>query len=110
MHRTGGLVIAERGSAKIESAGEATATAMAASGLPFELLSGGQVSERWPQWQLGDKHAALFDPEAGISDLRRASAAHLALARARGATIRPQAPVSAIAESPGEGQGHRRGR
>ena len=101
VQRTGGLVIAEQGSAGIESL-EATATAMAASGLPFELLSGGQVSERWPQWRLGDKHAALFDPEAGILDIRRASAAHLALARARGATIRPEAPVSAIAESPDE--------
>jgi sarcosine oxidase len=98
VQRTGGLVIAEQGSAGIESL-EATATAMAARGLPFELLSGGQVSERWPQWRLGDLHAALFDPEAGILDIRRASAAHLALARARGAIIRPEAPVSAIAES-----------
>jgi sarcosine oxidase len=98
VQRTGGLVIAEQGSAGIDSL-EATATAMAARGLPFELLSGGQVSERWPQWRLGDLHAALFDPEAGILDIRRASAAHLALARARGAIIRPEAPVSAIAES-----------
>ena len=103
VHRTGGLVIAERGSAGIESV-EATAAAMAASGLPFELLSGGQVNERWPQWRLGDKQTALFDPGAGILDIRKASAAHLALARARGATIRPRAPVSAIAESPGEVQ------
>lgn len=101
VQRTGGLVIAERGSVGIESL-EATATAMTASGLPFELLSGGQVSERWPQWRLGDKDAALFDPEAGILDIRRASAAHLALARARGAIIRPEAPVSAITESPHE--------
>ncbi len=101
VHRTGGLVIAERSSAGIESI-EATATAMAASGLPFELLSGSQVSVRWPQWRLGDNHTALFDPEAGILDIRRATAAHLALARARGATIRPEAPVSAIAESPRE--------
>lgn len=101
MHRTGGLIIAERGSAGIESL-EATATAMAASGLPFELLSGAAVSARWPQWRLGSQHTALFDPEAGILDIRRATAAHLALARARGATIRPEAPVSAIAESPHE--------
>jgi sarcosine oxidase len=101
VHRTGGLIIAARGSAGIESV-EATATAMAASGLPFELLSGVQVTERWPQWRLGGQHTALFDPEAGILDIRRATAAHLALARARGAAIRPEAPVSAIAESPHE--------
>ncbi len=99
VHRTGGLIIAARGSAGTEYV-DATAAAMGARGLPFELLSGVQVSERWPQWRLGDQHAALFDPEAGILDIRRGTAAHLALARARGATIRPDAPVSAIAESP----------
>jgi sarcosine oxidase len=101
VHRTGGLIIAERGSAGMEYL-EATAAAMATSGLPFELLSGPAVSERWPQWRLDGQHTALFDPESGILDIRRATAAHLALARARGATIRPQAPVSAIAESPHE--------
>jgi sarcosine oxidase len=75
---------------------------MAASGLPFELLNSTQVGERWPQWRLGAQHTALFDPEAGILDIRQATAAHIALARARGATIRPEAPVSAISESPDE--------
>jgi sarcosine oxidase len=96
--RTGALITAVRGSAGMEYV-DGTAAAMAAGGLPFELLSGAQVSERWPQWRLGDQHAALFDPEAGILDIRRGTAAHLALARARGATIRPHAPVSAITES-----------
>jgi sarcosine oxidase len=99
VYRTGGLIIAARGSAGMEYV-DATATAMGAAGLPFELLDGVQVSERWPQWRLYDQHAALFDPETGILDIRRATAAHLALARARGATIRPEAPVSEIAESP----------
>jgi sarcosine oxidase len=99
VHRTGGLIIAERGSPAMQYV-EDTAAAMAASGLPFELLGGAAVSERWPQWRLGGQHAALFDPEAGILDIRRGTAAHLALARARGATIRPRAPVSAITENP----------
>jgi sarcosine oxidase len=99
VHRTGGLIIAARGSAGMEYI-DATAAAMGASGLPFELLSGVQVSKRWPQWRLGDQHAALFDPESGILDIRRGTAAHLALARGRGATIRAGAPVTAIAESP----------
>ena len=98
VYRTGGLIIATRGSAGMEFV-EDTAAAMAAASLPFELLSGGQVVERWPQWRLGEQHAALFDPETGILDIRRGTAAHIALARARGATIRPGAPVSAIAES-----------
>jgi sarcosine oxidase len=99
VHRTGGLIIGMRGSQGMEYV-DATAAAMDASGLPFELLTGAQVSERWPQWRLGDQHTALFDPESGILDIRRGTAAHIALARARGATIRPNAPVSAITESP----------
>ena len=101
VHRTGGLIVAERDSAGMEYL-DATAAAMTASGLPFELLNGVEASERWPQWRLGGQHTGLFDPEAGILDIRQATAAHLALARARGAIIRPQAPVSAIAESPHE--------
>jgi sarcosine oxidase len=99
VHRIGGLIIAARGSAGMEYV-DATAAAMTASGLPFELLGGMQVNERWPQWRLTSQHAALFDPEAGILDIRKGTAAHLALARARGATIRPDSPVTAIAESP----------
>ena len=44
VHRTGSLIIAEQSSAGMESL-EASATAMAASGLPFELLSGARVSD-----------------------------------------------------------------
>ncbi|HEX9554451.1 MAG TPA: N-methyl-L-tryptophan oxidase [Streptosporangiaceae bacterium] len=99
VHRTGGLIIGTCGSPGMEYV-DAAAAAMDASGLPFELLTGAQVSERWPQWRLGDQHTALFDPESGILDIRRGTAAHIALARARGATIRPNAPVSAITESP----------
>jgi sarcosine oxidase len=100
VHRTGGLMIAAPGNAAGTEYVEAAAAAMAASGLPFEVLDGSAVSERWPQWRLGKQHAAVFDPESGILDIRRGTAAHLALARARGATVRPHAPVSAIAETP----------
>jgi sarcosine oxidase len=98
VHRTGGLIMAARDSPGMEYV-DATAAAMAAAGLPYEMLSGAAVRERWPQWRIGGEHAALFDPETGILDIRRGGAAHLALARARGATIRPEAPVSAIAEN-----------
>jgi sarcosine oxidase len=101
VHRTGGLIVAEQGTGGMEYLDD-TAAAMTASGLPFDVLNGVEASERWPQWRLGGQHTGLFDPEAGILDIRQATAAHLALARARGATIRPHAPVSAIAESPDE--------
>jgi sarcosine oxidase len=98
VYRTGGLILAEDGSA---GAGyiAAAAGAMAAANLPFDQLSGTEVMRRWPQWQLGSEHIALHDPESGILDIRRATAAHIALARDHGAMILPNAEVTAIAES-----------
>jgi sarcosine oxidase len=43
-----------------------------------------------------EDHEALFQPDAGILDIRKAGAVHVALARARGATVLPGARVSAI--------------
>src|SRR5262249_7663595 len=79
----------------------AAAAAMDAVNLPFEQLSGTEVMRRWPQWRLGSEHIALHDPESGILDIRRATAAHIALARDRGATILDDAEVTAIAETAG---------
>ena len=72
---------------------------MNAANLPFERLTGTEVMRRWPQWRLGSEHTALYDPESGILDIRRATAAHIALARDRGATILASAEVTAITES-----------
>ncbi|HEY1706306.1 MAG TPA: N-methyl-L-tryptophan oxidase [Trebonia sp.] len=99
VYRTGGLMIAAPGSDGVEYV-DAASDALTASGLPFEVLNGAAIRERWPQWRLGDDHIAIFDPESGILDIRRATAAHLSLARARGATVRPHAPVTDIAETP----------
>ena len=98
VYRTGGLILAEEGSAGAAYVA-AAAAAMDAANLPFEQLTGAEVMRRWPQWRLGGEHIALHDPESGILDIRRATAAHVALARARGATILAGAEVTAIAES-----------
>jgi sarcosine oxidase len=98
VQRTGGLYIAPpsgAGPAEVK----ALAAAMDAAGLPFELLSGAEVTQRWPQWRLGADYAAVFEPDTGILDIRQGTAALLALARARGATIRPCAPVTGLAET-----------
>jgi sarcosine oxidase len=100
VYRTGGLILAARGSTGATYI-DATAAAMGAQNLPFEVLTGIQVRERWPQWQLGDRQMAIFDPESGILDIRRGTAAHVALARDNDATVAANAPVSAIAERPG---------
>jgi len=100
VYRTGGLIVAEEGSAGAAYLA-AAAGAMDAANLPYSQLSGVEVGERWPQWRLGREHVALHDPESGILDIRRATAAHLALARDRGATVLAEAEVTAIAETPG---------
>ena len=100
VHRTGGLILAEDGSAGAACLAD-TAAAMGAANLPFEQLTGTEVMRRWPQWRLGSEHIALHDPESGILDIRRATAAHIALARDRGATILADAEVTAITESAG---------
>ena len=98
VYRTGGLIVAEEGSAGAAYLA-AAAAAMDAANLPYNQLSGVEVGERWPQWRLGREHVALHDPESGILDIRRATAAHLALARDRGATVLAGAEVTAIAET-----------
>jgi sarcosine oxidase len=72
------------------------AEAMRAAAIPFEPLSAAEVRARWPQFELPDAVQALFQPDAGLVDARRANAAHVALARARGATILADTPVRGI--------------
>jgi len=100
VYRTGGLIVAEDGSASAGYLADAAA-AMSQANLPFEQLTGAEVMQRWPQWRLGGEHIALYDPESGILDIRRATAAHLALARDRGAAIVTGAEVTAVTESAG---------
>jgi len=51
---------------------------------------------RWPQFRVPDDREAVFQPDGGILDIRRAGAVHVALARARGATVLADAGVTAI--------------
>ncbi len=72
------------------------ADSMRAADIPYEALSAAEVMARWPQFQLPDSVQALFQPESGLVDARKANAVHAALARARGATILANTPVRAI--------------
>jgi len=60
------------------------ADAMAVAGLPFERLTSAEIVARWPEWRLPPDAVGMFHAEAGIVDIRRATAAHSALARAYG--------------------------
>ena len=77
--------------------------AMTAENVPFEHLSGVEISRRWPQWRLGDEHHGLYQADAGIADPNKGNAAHQRLARAHGATLLEHAPVARLRELAGGG-------
>jgi monomeric sarcosine oxidase len=73
-------------------------SAMEAHGIGHERLDAAELMRRYPQFRVAEDHEALFQPDGGILDIRKAVAAMLALARANGATLVEHAPVTAIAE------------
>lgn len=92
---TGMLNLARRGSEGAEIL-DAYTRAMDAHAIAWERLDAGEVMARWPQFRVPEDHEALHQPEGGILDIRKAGAVHVALARARGATVLGGARVSAI--------------
>jgi sarcosine oxidase len=100
VRRTGGLVVAST-----QTSGAAGLTQMAAAmaerDLVYEELTASEVMRRWPQWRLDDHHLGLYDVEAGILDIRQATAALVSLARDNGAVVREGTHVEAIEETDG---------
>jgi monomeric sarcosine oxidase len=96
--KTGGLDLAVAG-----TAGEAELAnyrrSLVPFGIPAEDLDAAEVRRRWPGWRIGDDVVGLYQQDAGILDIRRANAAHIALARRRGAQFWPHTRVRGI--SPG---------
>jgi sarcosine oxidase len=72
------------------------AGAMRAAGIPHEELSAREVMERFPQFRLDDAVQALYQKDAGLVDAGKANATHVALARARGATILENTPARSV--------------
>ncbi|MDP9352515.1 MAG: FAD-dependent oxidoreductase, partial [Chloroflexota bacterium] len=72
------------------------ASAMRDAGIPHEELSADQVMDRWPQFRLEQEVRAVYQPDGGLVDPRKTNAAHIALARARGATVLDEAPVLGV--------------
>jgi sarcosine oxidase len=69
---------------------------------PFELLDAAGVMRLWPQFRLADDTIGLYQAEGGIVAAARCNAAHIRLARAYGATLRDNAPVTSIRQGAGE--------
>ena len=66
---------------------ETYASAMDAAGIAYERVDGDEVVRRWPQFRLNEEVDGLIQPDTGIADANKGNAAHVALARAYGATI-----------------------
>ncbi|WP_053204303.1 N-methyl-L-tryptophan oxidase [Jiangella muralis] len=100
VQRTGGLILASSQAPSISFVDD-TVAAMAATNLPYEEVGAADVMRRWPQWRLEPHHRGVLDPEAGVLDIRQATAAHVALSRDNGVTIVPNAPVTGLTETAG---------
>ena len=69
---------------------------MSVAGLPYERLTSAEIVARWPEWRLPSDAVGMFHAEAGIVDIRRATAAHSALARAYGVEFLANTTVRAL--------------
>jgi glycine/D-amino acid oxidase-like deaminating enzyme len=61
------------------------------------VMDGIELHRRWPQWQVGADIVAVYQPDAGILDIRRVNSAHVSRARALGVTFLDRTPVVTIA-------------
>jgi sarcosine oxidase len=75
---------------------------MTACGVPYETLDAAETMRRWPQFRLDDGTRTLYQADAGIAPAAKGNAAHLRMAQAHGATIRDNAPITAIRPLSGE--------
>lgn len=84
---TGGLDLAEEG-----TAGHAYITksrgVLDELGFAYDALGADDIRERFPQWRVRDSTLGIYQPDAGILDVRRAVSAHTSLAQAAGVEFR----------------------
>jgi sarcosine oxidase len=69
--------------------------------LTHEVLTGAEVNERFPGYNLPAAHRALFQPEGGLIASERAIVAHVELAQALGAAIHAREAVTRWHADPG---------
>ena len=104
--KTGGLVIEapeERDPEKVGTRNvDGYVAAFEEHGFDYELLEPPELMRRWPQFRLEGSERAIFQEDSGLVDARKANAVHVALARARGATVLEETPVRAVRPN-GEG-------
>jgi sarcosine oxidase len=95
--KTGGLELARGGSPGAAELANYRDTL--AEGVSYEDLDAAEVRARWPQWQIEDDVIGLYQADGGILDIRRANAAHIALARQHGVQFLADTRVLGIADT-----------
>lgn len=96
--RTGGLNLFEGEGTQRRLA--AYSTALDAAGHAYDVLDAGQLMRRFPQWRVGPDTVSMYQADSGILDIRRANAAHVALARSSGVVFVADTPVQRVESSP----------
>lgn len=69
---------------------------MLANDVSFERLEAVEIMRRWPQFHLTDDIYALYQAESGIAPAAKCNAAHQRMARANGATLLDNIPITAV--------------
>jgi monomeric sarcosine oxidase len=82
---------------------DAYVSSMAACGVAFEKLGVDEVATRWPAFQLPEGTLALHQPDTGIVPAARSTAAMQRLARAAGARLVDERPVTALVDRGADG-------
>jgi sarcosine oxidase len=77
-------------------------TAMAACGVPFELMDGPDVMKRWPQFRLDDATVGVYQADGGIAPAAQCNSEHIRMARAYGATLLENQRVTSVRETGSE--------
>ncbi|MEF8800766.1 MAG: N-methyl-L-tryptophan oxidase [Halolamina sp.] len=58
-----------------------------ANDVEYELLTGGEINERFPGYELPDDHRGVYQPDGGFLRCERAVATHVTQAHEHGATV-----------------------
>jgi monomeric sarcosine oxidase len=93
--RTGGLDLAceaTPGHALVEK----YRLSLDAAGIPYERLDADAIRERWPQWTVTPDVTGIYQADGGLVDIRRATAAHILLAREQGVTLLDECQVQEV--------------
>lgn len=84
---TGGLDLAEEGTAG-HAYIDKSRRALDELGFAYDSLTAADIRERFPQWKVSDETLGIFQPDAGVLDIRRTVSAHTSLAQASGVEFR----------------------